>query len=63
MSASGCWPCAAAEKMIRTMFQTMAHAMGLYDYHLSDMNEIAAISHAFYDNASAAARVTWRSAS
>jgi predicted nucleotide-binding protein (sugar kinase/HSP70/actin superfamily) len=42
---------AAAEKLIRTLFQTMAHAMGLYDYHLPDMNEIAAISHAFYDNA------------
>lgn len=41
----------AAEKMIRGLFQTMAHAMGLHDYHLSDMNEIAAISHAFYDNA------------
>src|SRR5688500_6341560 len=24
--------------------------MGLYDYHLPDMNEIAEISHAFYDN-------------
>jgi predicted nucleotide-binding protein (sugar kinase/HSP70/actin superfamily) len=42
---------AAAEKMIRALFQTMAHAMGLYDYHLPDMDEVAAISHAFYDNA------------
>jgi predicted nucleotide-binding protein (sugar kinase/HSP70/actin superfamily) len=41
----------AAERLIRTLFQGMAHAMGLYDYHLPDMNEIAAISHAFYDNA------------
>src|SRR5256885_9159519 len=32
------------------MFQTVAKAMGLYDYPLADMNQIADISHAFYDN-------------
>jgi predicted nucleotide-binding protein (sugar kinase/HSP70/actin superfamily) len=41
----------AAEAMIRALFQAMAHAIGLHDYHLPDMNEIAEISHAFYDNA------------
>lgn len=40
----------AGEKVIRGMFQTVATAMGLEDYHLPDMNEIAEISHAFYDN-------------
>jgi predicted nucleotide-binding protein (sugar kinase/HSP70/actin superfamily) len=29
---------------------TIAKAMGLNDYHLPDMNEIAEVSHAFYDN-------------
>ncbi len=41
---------AAADKLIRGMFQTIAHAMGLYDYHLPDMDEVAAVSHEFYDN-------------
>jgi predicted nucleotide-binding protein (sugar kinase/HSP70/actin superfamily) len=40
----------AGEKVIRGMFQTIAHAIGLYDYHLPDMDQIAEISHAFYDN-------------
>lgn len=40
----------AGEKVIRGMFQTIANAMGLYDYHLADMDKIAQISHAFYDN-------------
>src|SRR5581483_8811619 len=31
----------AGEKVLRGLFQTVAHAMGLYDYHLADMNEIA----------------------
>jgi predicted nucleotide-binding protein (sugar kinase/HSP70/actin superfamily) len=38
------------EKVLRGLFQTFAHAIGLYDYHLPDMNQIAEISHAFYDN-------------
>jgi predicted nucleotide-binding protein (sugar kinase/HSP70/actin superfamily) len=38
------------EKVLRGLFQTFAHAIGLHDYHLPDMNEIAEISHAFYDN-------------
>jgi hypothetical protein len=32
------------------MFQTLAKAMGLNDYHLPDMDQIAEVSHAFYDN-------------
>ncbi|HEX3758055.1 MAG TPA: 2-hydroxyglutaryl-CoA dehydratase, partial [Kofleriaceae bacterium] len=40
----------AGEKVLRGLFQTVAHAMGLYDYHLPDMEQIAEISHAFYDN-------------
>lgn len=41
---------AAADKAIRGLFQTFAHVMGLYDYHLPDMHELAEVSHAFYDN-------------
>ncbi len=40
----------AAEKLITGLFQTFAHVMGLYDYHLPDQDELAAISHEFYDN-------------
>jgi predicted nucleotide-binding protein (sugar kinase/HSP70/actin superfamily) len=40
----------AGEKVLRTLFQTFAKSMGLYDYHLADMDKIADISHAFYDN-------------
>jgi len=40
----------AGEKVLRTLFQTIANGMGLYDYHLPDMDKIADISHAFYDN-------------
>ena len=41
---------AAAEQIVRGLFQTFAHAMGLYGYHLPDMNEIAKISHEYYNN-------------
>ncbi len=40
----------AADKAVRAMFQTIAKALGLYDYKLPDMNQNAEISHAFYDN-------------
>jgi len=40
----------AGEKVLRGLFQTFAKSMGLYDYKLADMNQIAEISHAFYDN-------------
>jgi predicted nucleotide-binding protein (sugar kinase/HSP70/actin superfamily) len=41
---------AAADKVIRGLFQTFAHAAGLYGYHLPDMFEIARISHEYYNN-------------
>jgi predicted nucleotide-binding protein (sugar kinase/HSP70/actin superfamily) len=40
----------AGEKVLRGLFLTFAKAMGLNDYHLPDMNQIAEISHSFYDN-------------
>jgi predicted nucleotide-binding protein (sugar kinase/HSP70/actin superfamily) len=40
----------AGEQVLRGLFQTIANALGLRDYHLPDMDENAAISHAFYDN-------------
>jgi len=40
----------AGEHVLRGLFQTFAHAMGLNDYHLPDMDQIAEVSHAFYDN-------------
>jgi predicted nucleotide-binding protein (sugar kinase/HSP70/actin superfamily) len=40
----------AAEKVLRGLFQTIANALGLEGYVLADMDENAAISHAFYDN-------------
>jgi predicted nucleotide-binding protein (sugar kinase/HSP70/actin superfamily) len=40
----------AGEKVLRGMFGTIANALGLTDFHLSDQNDIAEISHAFYDN-------------
>jgi predicted nucleotide-binding protein (sugar kinase/HSP70/actin superfamily) len=40
----------AGEKVLRGLFGTISTAMGLYDYHLPDMGEIAEVSHAFYDN-------------
>src|SRR5882757_9023026 len=40
----------AGEKVLRGMFQTIAKGMGLNDYHLPDMDQIADVSHAFYDN-------------
>ncbi len=41
---------AAAEKVVRGLFQAFAHAAGLYGYHLPDMFEIAKISHDYYNN-------------
>jgi DNA-binding transcriptional MerR regulator len=40
----------AGEHVLRGLFGTIAKALGLNDFHLSDMNQIAEISHAFYDN-------------
>jgi predicted nucleotide-binding protein (sugar kinase/HSP70/actin superfamily) len=41
---------AAADKVVRALFHTFAHAAGLYGYHLPDMFEIARISHEYYNN-------------
>jgi predicted nucleotide-binding protein (sugar kinase/HSP70/actin superfamily) len=35
---------------IRALFQTFAHTMGLYGYKLPNMDDIAAISHEYYNN-------------
>jgi predicted nucleotide-binding protein (sugar kinase/HSP70/actin superfamily) len=40
----------AGEKVLRTLFQTIANALGLKHFHLADMDEVAQVSHAFYDN-------------
>jgi predicted nucleotide-binding protein (sugar kinase/HSP70/actin superfamily) len=40
----------AADKIVRGLFQTFANAIGLYGYHLPDMDKIAAISHEYYNN-------------
>ena len=40
----------AGKYIIHGLFQTFAHASGLYGYHLPDMNEIAEISHKYYNN-------------
>jgi predicted nucleotide-binding protein (sugar kinase/HSP70/actin superfamily) len=40
----------AGGTIVRSLFQTFANAVGLYDYHLPDMNEIASISHEYYNN-------------
>ena len=40
----------AGEKVLRGLFHTIAKAMGLEDYHLPNMDQIAEISHSFYDN-------------
>ena len=45
------------------LFQTFAHAAGLYGYHLPDMDEIAKIATSTTTTISAAAKATWRSAS
>jgi predicted nucleotide-binding protein (sugar kinase/HSP70/actin superfamily) len=40
---------AAADLALRSFFQAIANALGLHGYHLPDMDEVAAVSHAFYD--------------
>ena len=39
-----------ADGIVRVLFQTFAHAAGLYGYHLPDMFEIAKVSHEYYNN-------------
>ena len=52
-----------ADKAIRTVFQTFSHAVGLYGYHLPDMNEIAELALPTTTTTTVVARRTWRSAS
>lgn len=44
------WTLKFADKAIRSVFQTFAHAIGLYGYHLPDMYEIAELAAPHYDN-------------
>ena len=44
------WMLKGADKAIRVVFQSFAHAVGLYGYHLPDMNEIAELASPHYDN-------------
>jgi predicted nucleotide-binding protein (sugar kinase/HSP70/actin superfamily) len=39
-----------ADRVLRVLFQFFAHLMGLRGYHLPDMDELAQVSHRFYDN-------------
>ncbi len=39
-----------ADRLCRILFQTYAHAAGLYGYHLPDMEHIAQVAHQHYDN-------------
>ena len=41
---------AGADKVIRGLFQSYAHAIGLQGYHLPDMDQIAELAKAHYDN-------------
>jgi predicted nucleotide-binding protein (sugar kinase/HSP70/actin superfamily) len=40
----------AAERAVRSLFGFTSALLGLNDYHLPDMDEIASVSHEFYDN-------------
>ena len=40
----------AAEKALRGLFSGICKALGLRDFHLADMDQLAEVSHAFYDN-------------
>jgi predicted nucleotide-binding protein (sugar kinase/HSP70/actin superfamily) len=39
-----------ADRLTRVVFQTFAHAGGLYGYHLPDMDKIAKVAHGHYNN-------------
>lgn len=39
-----------ADRTVRGMFYTYARAIGLHDYHLPDMDEIAEVAHSYYNN-------------
>ena len=52
-----------AEKAVRAIFGVYTQAIGLERYHLPDMDQVATISHQYYDNHFVVARGTWKSAS
>ncbi len=39
-----------AEKAVRGIFQAFANIMGLHDYHLPDMDQVAETAHDYYNN-------------
>ena len=41
---------AVADRVLRTFFQGIAKLLGLRDYHLPDMDEVADVSHKYYNN-------------
>jgi predicted nucleotide-binding protein (sugar kinase/HSP70/actin superfamily) len=41
---------AVADRVLRTFFQGIAALLGLRDYHLPDMDEVAEVSHKYYNN-------------
>ncbi len=40
----------AVDKGLRIFFKSISHAVGLRGFHLADMDNLAEVSHAFYDN-------------
>ncbi len=40
----------AVDKGLRVFFKSISHAIGLRGFHLADMDNLADVSHAFYDN-------------
>ena len=44
---AGLW---LGELALRSVFQTFAHAIGLYGFHLPDMDEVAKAGHSHYNN-------------
>jgi predicted nucleotide-binding protein (sugar kinase/HSP70/actin superfamily) len=40
----------AVDKGLRVFFKAISHAVGLRGFHLADMDNLADVSHAFYDN-------------
>ena len=44
------WLLRGADKAIRGLFRTYAQAVGLYGYHLPDMDEVAELAAPYYEN-------------
>ena len=60
-ACAGLW---VGEIALRSVFQTFAHAVGLYGYHLPDMDEVAeGRPQPLQPTICAAAKATWKSAS